>query len=257
MVEAYVTGANGFIGKHLMQALGTGARAVPHQELGFFYPEPCRRVFFLSTYGNMHFHGDANAIISANCTDLARLVKRLDWSALEAFVFVSTSSVLLPVQTAYSQAKLAAETFLLTLPNFPARIVRPFTVTGVGDRPEHLIPRLIESCMKSKLISFYPNAEHDYVDVQDVVRGLLRAAEEKRCGPFELGTGLSTSNLQILDLVERTCRKKATLELIQSGRAYDMIGWKSSGTKAWPKSWVPMKGLATSIREMQESYERA
>ena len=108
----YVTGAKGFIGKHLTARLDDFV-AVPHFDIHKTDFSPAKRVFFLSAYGNMADHENENAIIRANILDLIHTLRTVEWEHIESFVFISTSSVKLKIQTMYSRTKKAAEEILL------------------------------------------------------------------------------------------------------------------------------------------------
>lgn len=257
MIDTYITGASGFIGKRLMDRQRGPVRAIPHGDLETFFPESCRCVFFLSAYGNLHHQTNAAEIVKANCVDPIRLASRMPLSSLEGFVFVSTSSVSLRVQTAYSQAKLATELHLRSLveQDFPAMVVRPFSVTGVGEHSCHLIPTLIRSCLKGEPMKFDPNGWHDFIDVDDVVSGLMAASELNAYGPWELGRGKCYSNEYVRELVEYVTGKKANLKRTNGLRSYDELDWKSKGPSAWPSNWTPKKPLLQSLSEMVKAYE--
>ena len=52
-------------------------------------------------------------------------------------------------------------------------IVRPFSVTGVGEQDKHLIPNLIKSCLTGQKIPFVPAPVNDYIDVKDLCKGVV------------------------------------------------------------------------------------
>lgn len=250
MIDNYVTGANGFIGKHLMRRLaGQNTVAIPHEEILSVKMKPHRRVFFLSSYGNMSHQVDPEEIILANtCEPLS-----LFCESSGVFVFVSSSSVLLPVVTQYSKWKRATEVMMLKTKTANVSIVRPFSVTGVGEQSAHLIPTLIRAAFTGETIPFAPDAVHDYVDVEDVVDGLLLAADNAKGEIYELGRGCGISNQTVLWMVEAATRRHIHTTPWQ-GRPYDTAEWFSKGQK--PPGWVPKNTLEDSIREMVEDYER-
>lgn len=261
MIDNYVTGANGFIGKHLMSKLTGETVAVPHSDIFKLRPLLFRKFFFLSTYGNMIHHGSRKHILASNVVHLAFLLDALlDDSAFESFVFVSSSSVNLPVQTPYSRAKRAAEEMILAS-GIPACIVRPYSVTGVGEQLEHLIPTLIRSCFKGEpmklvLSKLGLGPTHDFVDVEDVVNGLIALADNRATGVFEFGSGTSWTNGDVLNLVEEICERKANVKIVESLREYDNPNWRCDNYEARKFGWAPKKTLAHSIQEMVEAYKR-
>lgn len=248
----YVTGANGFIGKKLIQRLGSSAISVPHKSIstrsGAYLP--CEAFFFLSAYGNMAGQDISGMAIKANVLDVLSVLENC--YDIRSFVYTSSSSVTLPVQTPYSRTKRAAEEIIQSLPPYgPARcIVRPYSVTGVGEQPNHLIPTLIRSCLSGEPMQFEPTATHDFVDVSDVVDGLINLANNKAVGIFEFGCGIPTSNEEVLEMVEVATGKKANITTVSRIRDYDTEDWYCRN----PSGFTARKPLSLSIIEMVEAY---
>ena len=63
MIKNYVTGAGGFIGGRLVEKLGQFT-SIPHDQIALLpLKHDCDRFFFLSAYGNMAHHREADYII--------------------------------------------------------------------------------------------------------------------------------------------------------------------------------------------------
>jgi len=253
---SYITGASGFIGSHLVKALNK-VICIPHKEIMKTKLEPFDSLYFLSTYGNMYFHTDDRKIIQANISDLIYLLLEADCD-YKSFVYMSTSSVELPVQTMYSRTKKAAEEILLSFIDeydLPICIIRPFSITGVGEQKEHLIPTLIRACFTGEAVDFVPEPRHDYIDVQDVVSGILKLSTAKARGIFELGNSFPVSNAEVLKLVEETTDRKVNISLVDSIRSYDSDDWYSRNYKLKNLyNWIPCISLRQSIKAMVEDY---
>ena len=254
----YITGSSGFLGKHLLKALKKGVVCIPHKEISSYKFKPFDYFYFLSTYGNMYFHKENGKILKANIIDLINVMEKAIRFNFKSFVFISTSSVKLKIQTMYSRAKKAAEEILLSdIERYraPICIIRPFSITGVGEQKEHLIPTLIRSCMTGELVNFVPSPVHDFIDVSDVISGILNLSQNSARGIFELGTGKSYTNQQVLEIVEKITGKKANINIVDSLRDYDTNDWVSTNFKARSYGWLPKKTLEQSIKEMVEAYE--
>lgn len=250
----YVTGASGFLGSYLTSRLDSYI-PIPHRQIPMKHFSDARRVFFLSTYGNMAYHDNDDKVIQANVSDLIEVVRWIDWEKIESFVFISSSSVKRRVQTIYSRTKKAAEEILMSFMdkyNAPISIIRPLSITGVGEQQEHLIPKLIDSCLHGTAMPFVKDAYHDYIDVEDVTDGILKLSDAGARGVFELGTGSSVSNQEVKELVEKITGKKANTTLVDNMRKYDDKEWVSTNLKARGYGWMPKKTLEQSIKEMVE-----
>lgn len=238
----------GFIGKYLYARLpkATILNLLNYTSLpGDIY----QRVFYLATYGNMAHHNDKWETINAN---VGKPFIFLRWNP-DLFIYMSSSSVTLPVQTAYSHSKRAGEE-IIQASGVPACIIRPYSVTGVGEQKEHLIPALIRSCMEGGEMPFVPHATHDFIDVEDVVDAILFLADNKKTGIYEIGRGFPVANHEVLAVVQNACRKNAKIKVVDSLRSYDNQHWYCQNPI---EGWRPKKTLLTSVAEMVEEYKRA
>ena len=254
----YATGSKGFIGKHLLKALKEDVVCIPHDEITSVKLKSFDFFYFLSTYGNMYHHKENGKIFQANVVDLVSVLKQISKINFKSFIYMSTSSVKLRTQTMYSRSKKAAEEILLSYMEkykAPICIIRPFSVTGVGEQKEHLIPTLIRSCMTGELVNFDPKATHDWIDVSDVVDGILNLSNHSAKGIFELGTGSQYTNQEVLNIVQMITEKKANINVVERLRDYDNENWVSTNFKARGYGWLPGKSLDTTIKEMVEAYE--
>lgn len=250
MGNSYLTGL-GFLGEHLFKKVRP--TAIPHQDILSTNFSDFDYFYFLSAYGNINGQVDSQKIMRANIIDPSYTIEQVKDKKFKSFVFMSTSSVKLKHQTMYSRTKRAAEEILLSYMeqyNLPICIIRPFSITGVGEQPEHLIPTLIESCLTGKLMNFVPEPTHDYIDVEDVVDGIISLSTNGARGIFELGTGVTYSNDQIRLLVEKATGKKANINQVNTLRPYDNEDWVSTNFKSRGYGWAPKKTIADSIMEM-------
>lgn len=256
-MRTYVTGASGFLGSYLTKKLQNPI-SIPHNQISKIKLADFDYFYFLSSYGNLSTQQDDKKIMKANITNLIDILLKVNWAKVKSFVFVSTSSVTLPVQTTYSRSKKAAEEILLSFAekyDAPICIIRPFSITGPGEQKAHLIPRLIDSCFLGTPIDFIGKPMHDYIDARDVTGGILTLSRAGAKGIFELGNGRSYSNQEVLDLVEKLTRKKAN---VRTGKAmpYDTEKWVSRDFSARDFGWLPKIKLEDTIREMVKNYEK-
>ena len=256
----YLTGM-GFVGSHLYKALINQKRsvtAIPHELIQLTKLQPFDNFFFLSSYGNLFQQKDLDTTIEANVLDLLHMIKEAQKQSFKSFVFLSTSSIKLDIQTPYSRCKRAAEELLqcyMEKYKLPICIIRPMSITGVGEQEEHLIPTLIKSCLTGEKMKFVPKATHDYIDVEDVVSAILNLSSRSLHGIFEVGWGNRVTNQKVLETVEKVTGKKANIEIVESLRPYDNFQWFSTNYKVRSWGWLPTKSLEQSIQEMVDAYE--
>lgn len=84
-------------------------------------------------------------------------------------------------------------------------VVRPFSVYGSREPAARLIPTLLHAATHDQRIAVtHANLGHDWIHVDDVVAGCLRAvdAASPRTPIFNLGTGVLTGNHDLVALVE-------------------------------------------------------
>ena len=251
----YITGANGFVGSHLVKALDNPI-CIPHADIMDTKLEPFDNLYFLSTYGNMYFHTNDRKILQANVLDLIHLLREVEKFNFKSFVYMSSSSVELEVQTMYSRTKKIAEEILsdyIEEYNLPICIIRPYSITGVGEQKEHLIPTLIRSCFTGEPVNFVPEPRHDYIDVKDVVPDILQLSSTSSKGIFKLGNSFPVSNAEVLKLVEEATGRKANINIVDSLRSYDSKDWYAKDYIS-RDNWTQRIPLRDTIKAMVEDY---
>src|SRR3990172_2697440 len=253
----YISGHNGFLGSYLSKKLKL--TPIPHEKLSTVKLKPFEKFFFLSTYGNLAGQTETDKIIQANLTDLIHIINQIDTAKLKSFVFTSSSSVTLKVQTMYSRCKKAAEQLLLAFKekyHVPICIIRPMSVFGPHEQPQHLIPTILRSCFEGKEMNFVKDAVHDYIFVEDVVDGIINLSNNQAGGVFELGTGVPTTNQEVLNLIEKISGKKANINIESSMRIYDNNLWYSRNFRSRSFGWLPKYTLEQGLVKVIEDYKK-
>lgn len=107
----------------------------------------------------------------------------------------------------YAISKLAAENMLINTDGLDVRIVRPFNVTGAGQRPEggFVIPRFIRQALDGVDLTVYtPGTQRrSFTHVDDIIDGMIDVAYKgKYKEVYNLGNADNTRTmLQIAQLV--------------------------------------------------------
>lgn len=261
-INIVVTGSGGFIGKHLVSILKKTTANITelhHEQLlkgEFKIPMETDYIFHLAAAGNYYTKTSPMEIIMSNILVTQHLLEQTAHIDYRAFVNFSSSSVGLTRPTFYSVTKKTAEDLCRMYHldyGKPIVSVRPFSVTGVGEQSQHLIPKLIDSCKNGTEMQFVVLPKHDYIDVEDLIDGVLtlvKNIDRSKGRVVDLGFGASYSNGQVRDIVEHETKKKANLKVVKYMRSYDTRDWVADNNFMKSLGWKPQKYLDSSIRDM-------
>jgi len=87
----------------------------------------------------------------------------------------------------------------------PVTIFRPFNIYGKGQKPDFLIPSIIEQARNGKIVIKDDRPKRDYIYVDDIVEAIVAAVESKEketaINRYNLGTGISYSVREIVEIV--------------------------------------------------------
>ncbi len=217
-MKAVVTGASGFVGRHLCELLrasgwrvATLDRSGPADHVGDLRTMPLRDiradvVFHLAAFSNPSASVEQSAeVFSSNAAATARLARELPSGRL---VFPSTCQVYatadhpqdeaspLRPSTPYAASKLCAEALALAAKR-DVVILRPFNHTGPGQTGAFVCPRLARQVARAEAGTGPRRLEvaavaprRDFFDVRDMARAYLLAAERGVAGRrYNVGTG--------------------------------------------------------------------
>lgn len=235
-----VTGANGFIGQHLVKRLtkdGHKIMTVDHKFL-VDYPDKLDEIikeanpdwiFHLAAFGNMAHQKDEFEIITSNIAgtyNLLHAVRDIDY---KSFINVSSSSVLLPHQTIYSATKMGAEYLCKAYVdeyNKPIVTVRPASIFGIGEAGFRFIPTVFRSCLENEPMTLAPNATHDWVNVDDLVENMIGIAlSDNKEQTYNIASGIKTTNREIITMIEDITGKNANIKEEKQLRSFDTNDW--------------------------------
>lgn len=255
-----LSGSHGFIGTHLYDRFVSNGELPVRLDRTGNLPSEVTDLFDLSSFGNKFDQTDEEEIYKANLDRVATLLSKA--TDMHSMVFTSSSSVLLPIETIYSKAKLMMETLIkdwVASTNEYAVIARPSTIIGIGENPQHLIPKLIHSCFTGEEMDFVGEPTHDFLDVEDFVDAMIllsNRAKDYKGHVFNVSFGVSVTNEFIKDIVEDITKKKANIRRVKSLRPYDTDKWEVNNDKIRSLGWKPQKLLWNTIKEMTNEYEK-
>lgn len=249
-MRVILLGASGFIGSHLRARLERdGHGVIP---VGRSFQRPLVEEDYDTIINCAGALTDVNLMYWTNtclveeCLVFARTVGA-------RFIHLGSSSETGPIEgarsedapcrptTIYEATKVAATALCLgyagQYPTMGVSVVRPFTVYGSGDADRKLLPTLWRAWRDGAPFTCYPGG-HDWIHVDDFVEGVLAVLaappEVTRGQVFNLGTGISTSNADVVALFNRHVGGAGVTVTHSTGKLhpYDVTDWRADTTKA-------------------------
>jgi dTDP-glucose 4,6-dehydratase len=264
-----ITGANGFVGTHLVDELSKDKNNIifklPHQvlhqgdQLKKLIKEANPDVIYnLAAFGNMaNQQENTGEIINANLIGTWNLLAATKDIPYRAFINISTSSVLLPHQTIYSATKHGAEDLCKAFVDEyhkPIVTVRPFSLYGIGEADFRFIPTVFDSCMNSTPMNLSPHACHDWTFIDDFIQAIIFFAldiDNKKGQAINVGTSIATENFIIVDLIEQITKKRCVINELKDFRSFDNINWHAIG-----EDWLCDTSLAEGLNKIYKCYTK-
>lgn len=237
--RALITGARGFIGKYLTEALlrqgaavmgltldhGSGDGPITWVKGDITSPASIKGIgngidviFHLAAISNVDASiRDPVRTIGTNTFGTANLLEEARTGGAKKFVYISSAHVYgvpryVPLDEAhplaprepYAASKIASENIVQAYGNaygLDCAIVRPFNVFGAGQDPSFLIPGVISQALNAGAIKVgNTSPTRDFLYVDDCVGGFLAVAD-KGSGIFNIGSGVEQSIASVVEKV--------------------------------------------------------
>jgi len=281
-MKALVTGADGFVGRHLAEALrNAGWRLTTTDRHGSVdllgdllqIPLPRERfdvVFHLAGFANPSASIEHPAAAwTGNAATTARVVREV-----RAGRFVVASSCLVygprpdrtnermsvSPRTPYAAGKLCAEALALSSGK-DVVILRPYNHTGPGQSDAYVCPAIARQIAHAEAGTGPKTVElgalaprRDFFDVRDMVRAYLLAAEKGRKGEvYNVATGRPVPIRRVLELL--LGQAKAPLQVHAKEGLADVVSGDASKFRS-ATGWRPVIPLAQTLADIL-AYERA
>jgi nucleoside-diphosphate-sugar epimerase len=134
-----------------------------------------------------------------------------------------------------------------------AAVLRAFQVYGPGDHPTRLVPVVLDAARSGDTVPLPARlSRRDWVWVGDVVDACVRAAADDSLPPgvvLNIGTGVQTSTEELVATAERvTGRPIATAPGAHPGRDWDTADWVADpGAAHRLLGWSPTVDLAEGL----------
>ena len=241
--KAVISGSHGFIGSHLVKRLqDLGIETLPLDRVDLHLPFTLKKkleevqpdyIFHLGAYGNMINQQSKDEIFRANLEGIFTLLKSSVTIPYRGFINMSTSSVNLNYETLYSATKAGGERLVKAFVNEydkPIVNLRPYSIYGEGEADFRFIPTVFRSCLTGEPMRLAPDPTHDWVYIDNAIGMLIETAinaEKHKGGVIECGTGIGTTNSQVVALIEEITGKPAIIDDELDFRHYDSRTWYS------------------------------
>lgn len=279
-----ITGANGFIGTHLTKRLEKeGHQVYPFPRFMFSANEQSMRDFFkgvsidyiyhFASYGNMAQQKDEQEIFQniVRTWNLLQATKNIPY---KAFINIGTSSEygkkdepmtedMCPATDTFYGATKVSATYLSRAFAIqhckPIVTVRPFSVYGPGEADFRFIPQIIKHLQEGKTMNVDTQANHDWIYIDDFIDGVMCVTDNahKLFGQVvNIGTGMQSSNQEIITRLEAISGKKLEVNIFDNMRENDSKIWVNGSRKLYAYDWYPKTSLTKGLKKTYEYYTK-
>ena len=128
-------------------------------------------------------------------------------------------------------------------------ILRPFSLYGTDEPEYRFFPTAIKHYLENKTLNLWPG-NHDWTHVDDMVTALLYFSGKELPGEIiNIGTGIQTSNEEVIKLIEKIRGKKMKLNKhSEPKREGDSDTWLADTDKALSLGWVSTISLQEGLK---------
>jgi nucleoside-diphosphate-sugar epimerase len=279
MENILVTGAEGFIGRRLVEVLKGNAHSVLElgradgdiaepETLKPFHEVPVDFLFHLAgrTYVPDSWQEPSNfqrvnVMGTANVLELCRK-KKIPLICVSAYLYGVPA--LLPIKETdktepnnpYALSKLMAESlcdFYAMHFDVPVTIVRPFNIYGIGQKKHFLIPEIIAQIKTGTPIHVKDlTPRRDYLYLDDLVDGLMLTMKNKSGHRvYNLGYGSSLSVKEIIEVIQSLAKTSLEIvcdNLLRKNEIQDV--YADIGRAQKELAWQPRHSFEDGIRKI-------
>lgn len=283
MKSFLVTGSEGFIGKHLITELKKNkcnvirfgspdskdvtkwddVKAIPKADVVFHL---AARTFIPFSLKNPRETYEVNALGTLNILEYCR-EKRAKLVYPSSYVYGSPEYLPIDEQhplkanNPYTRSKILGEQFCkIYFDDYGVQctILRPFNVYGPGQRGDFLMPSIVKQLKENGKIRLKdPNPKRDFIYVKDAALALIKAADHKGFGIFNIGCGKSYSVRQVVEKLSDIHGKKISIKYTNEKRRNEIIDCYADISKAKKElGWHPTIGIDEGLKNVYRLYKK-
>jgi nucleoside-diphosphate-sugar epimerase len=136
-----------------------------------------------------------------------------------------------------------------TLEKFRTLDLYFFTLYGFGDRPNHLVPLLLEAAATSKMISLSPGKQlMNLLFIEDAIQNIIGALDQKDTYSYQKNYVWSNEYFTVQELVERI-QDSIGMKINCDWGARDYVGHEMMSPWTVPMEQLPWFAAPTKLEE--------
>jgi nucleoside-diphosphate-sugar epimerase len=268
MKKVLITGANGFVGCRLFEMFS----ALRYYIIPFTRKDNIKEIHELSPNIVIHCAAEtknSELMLESNVSltyDVLEQCRLLD--CLDSVIYIGSSSEYgrksqpmketdsLEPDSIYEATKACGSMLTRAYAKtygIPANVVRPFTLYGPRESINRFIPLIYRNYINKTRMKIN-RAVHDFLYIDDFIEGILAVISrpEKILGDsINFGTGIQTTNEEIVALFEDIMGQKIEYDIIDNGvgiAGIDSMCWVANIQHAHEiYGWVPKTSLQEGI----------
>jgi nucleoside-diphosphate-sugar epimerase len=269
-----VTGANGFVGAYLVEALRSAGHVVCTHTVEAGDITRCNldftgithvfhlaaKTFVPDSWEHTHRFYEVNLLGTVNVLEFCRR-RHASLTFVSSYVYGRPDSLPITEEhplrpfNPYSHTKILGEEivgYYRSQFGVPATIVRPFNIYGAGQEHRFLIPTLIRQALDphaAEIIVADLRPRRDYIHILDLVRLLVATMVRPRGGTYNAGTGSSVSIEELINIICSLIGTAKPVRSLAQARPEEVLDVVADISRAKDElHWLPSVTLHDGLR---------